>query len=743
MTDKVEMSVFMRFVTVLTLFALATGLSLYGEDDPDDWFAFRPEGGTAPSVLDASDWLDAPAGKHGFVQQDGDRFVFEDGTPVTFWGVNIAGRRAYPERGVADAWAGYLARHGINAVRFHKFTWAGYEDEPYSTVMDTSLFDRLDYFSAALRERGIYYGWSHIYGHKPRPGDRDRLLAYDEVADIEVPWSHLNASTSGLVNFAPDLQDLHIELTTNMLNRRNPHTGLRYAEDPALNFVELQNEDNIFWGALDTVLEQTPTYRALLSRQFSEWLEEKYATHEDLVTAWGEEALAPDAHLDAKNIYPRPDHHWFQEAFEQAAQEERPVPRDVRDRARFLYETQVDFYERFVDSVRATGYKGPIVGSCWQAGVGLTHFYNLHADYRVGFVDRHNYFGGGTGHGLTPGAVENDAMVSRPGSGLLSTGMQQVDDRPFALSEWMSLLPNEWTAEAAPLIAVYGMGLQGWDASYAYASNQPTVTRLVQAPRHGVYNADSPLHVTLYPALARMVYRGDVEEGDVVSRRNVHVPSLDEGRVGFEENVDQQHDVKRFEGTVPTEALAAGRVVVDFTDAYGPTTAPDLSPYVDRDRGVVHSTTDQLAWHYGAHDYFTVDTPGTKAVVGFAEQREHDLGAVSLSVDNPFGVVFVTSLDRSAPITEAQRILVTTVARARNTGMQYADDQSQLLAVGEAPVRMEPVRVDLSIRREGTPTVHVLDHDGRRTGRTVPVDADTLTLDGARHETIYYELEYE
>ena len=47
--------------------------------------------------------------------------------------------------------------------------------------------------------------------------------------------------------------------------------------------------------------------------------------------------------------------------------------------------------------IRGTGYEGEIVASNWQAGRALSHYYNLHSDYRVGVIDRHNYFGGGGG----------------------------------------------------------------------------------------------------------------------------------------------------------------------------------------------------------------------------------------------------------------------------------------------------------------------------------------------------------
>jgi beta-galactosidase/beta-glucuronidase len=68
-------------------------------------------------------WLDAPAGKHGFVQMKGDDLQFQNGKPVKFWGVNIASNRPFVEREEAIRWTDFMAAYGINAVRFHKFTW--------------------------------------------------------------------------------------------------------------------------------------------------------------------------------------------------------------------------------------------------------------------------------------------------------------------------------------------------------------------------------------------------------------------------------------------------------------------------------------------------------------------------------------------------------------------------------------------------------------------------------------------
>src|SRR5690606_13201929 len=124
--------------------------------------------------------------------------------------------------------------------------------------------------------------------------------------------------------------------TVNMLNHVNPHTGLRYADDPALTFIELQNEDNIFWGAIEQTLKQTPTYRKLLCEKFSKWLHKKYGSAEELRRAWNNQGLSAGESLDDLTIYPKPNHGYFSSEYEQALKEDRAVPPHVADRAAFL-----------------------------------------------------------------------------------------------------------------------------------------------------------------------------------------------------------------------------------------------------------------------------------------------------------------------------------------------------------------------------------------------------------------------
>ena len=724
-------------------FILAIGFisSCSGGKKSLDWFVFSPDNDfSKPSLINMEKWLDAPAGKHGFVQMKGENLAFENGVPVKFWGVNICSNKPFVDNGKADKFVDMLAFMGVNGVRFHKFTWQA-THPGHSTIPDSLKFLKMDYFQYKLKKRGIYYGWSHIYGHRVKPKDSSRLIAYEEIADLSYPWQHLNGSTSSLVNFATDLQDLNIELTVNMLNRVNPYTGLRYADDPALSFVEFQNEDDIFWAAIERSLEQAPTYKKMLSKQFSLWLKEKYGTDERLKIAWGKK-LPQDESISKMNIYPTPNHGQFSSEYNTSINQNNDVPQDALDKMRFLYETQLKFYKRFEKAIRNTGYKGVIVGSNWQAGSGISHLYNLHTDYAVGMIDRHNYFGGGAGeHVLDTGKVKNKAMVSNPGSGLLSTGMQQVADRPFAFSEWMSLIPNQYTAEASPIIATYGMGLQGWDASYSFAMDGSEYTPTIQS-KHGVYNVTSPLQMGLYPALSPMIYRGDISEAPVIAERNVHMSSLTEGKLGFIEQVEQGYDNKSFSSSIPSELLAFGKIPIVFTDEFKSTEPFPIKQLEMGQKKSITSSTNELKWDYSEKGYISINTHGTKGIIGFTNNKTFDLGGWKLRTENEFAVIYLTSLDQSKGIDTCRQILITAVGRARNTGMEYNEDGTYLKKKGTAPIEMEPVQFELFSGRYSAATLKPLDHMGRLTEKEIPVENGRLKIDGEYHKTMYYLLEY-
>ncbi|MBD3267615.1 hypothetical protein GF373_13180, partial [bacterium] len=108
---------------ILFLMDCGFSLSCLGTTNPK-WEACHFTRDQAP--INLSHLLDAPAGKHGFLDIRNKRFVFEDGTPARFWGTTMAGAACFPPQDKAPLLAERLSRMGFNLVRFEHMdaTWA-------------------------------------------------------------------------------------------------------------------------------------------------------------------------------------------------------------------------------------------------------------------------------------------------------------------------------------------------------------------------------------------------------------------------------------------------------------------------------------------------------------------------------------------------------------------------------------------------------------------------------------------
>jgi hypothetical protein len=700
----------------------------------ESWFEWKGTGRISEgSVVSLAGWQDGPAGQYGRVKSEKDHLVYH-GKRTVFWGINICYASTSPPKEEAERRAQFYADHGINAVRLHKYAdgsgWAGILAKDTFTEFDPAALDRMDYFVAKLKEKGIFIKLSPTFGTF-RLGARDagRVPYLNEMSKGKFPVE----TPHGAAYLGEELRDLQITQMVNLLNHRNPYTGLTYAEDPAVMVVELLNEQSsLFFGTMG-VLKSVPTLRKRAAARFTDWLLQRYGSKEAVLARWGKGGLDAFAgegfqgeSFEEKSIVPV-GNPWFYDPAQLDGPQKSKKPR-LLDTMLFLYELQNEFYQTYTRALRQAGYTGEIVASNWQAGRAFSHFYNLHSDALAGIVDRHNYY-----TGKVP-------MLQRPGSGMLSAGMQQVEGRPFMLSEWIHVFPTSYAFEGPAIIGAFGMGLQGWDVSYLFQNRDTgTYEKQLGTDRWVVMQ---PEIIGLFPAIARQVRRGDVRVSDVIVRRLVHVPSLHEGKLGFDDQVQQGYDEKSFESrTVPSSSLAVVRSVVSFGDAYEETKGFDVAPYWKG--GKMVSSTGELAWKPGEKaldGYFTINTPATKAVVGFVAGEEQELGDVTIMPETRGAAIYLTASEADKTLADSQRVLLVTMARSRNEGMVLMD--GKLLAKGNAPILVEPVKARIGWKQRGNFTVHILDHDGNDTGRTVPVENGVFTVDGAETRTVYYEIRF-
>ncbi len=739
---KVECTFTITFPEDLQYFT--SGDAVPDSEDLDRWFVFQPDDAhDEPSEIGMQDWLEKPAGKHGRIRAVADQLIYNN-DPIKLWGLNLCYSACAPDRELAVKRARFYAKYGINTVRLHKYAdgsgWAGIQSPDSFVDLDPEGLDRMDFLVAQFKQHGIYMKLSaHFGSQKLGPADKKTVPYLEEFGDFSGRPQRITTPHSA-VHYSPELQELQIRQMVNLLQHKNPYTGLTYAEDPAVAFVEIINEQSILFFSSMAPLKASPTLRRYVGQRFCEWLRAKYGTQVQLTDAWGGSKAfdsfdsdgfpAVGEHLDKNNILPLGNPWYWDPAQLESSQAFRR--QRLLDSLQFLTLLQNEFYAQYVAAVRKAGYDGEIVSSNWQAGRAASHFYNLHSDALVGTVDRHNYFGGSNGS-----VINNATMLAVPGSGILSAGMQQVVDRPFMLSEWIHVTPNEWGVEGPAIIGAYGMGLQGWDVSYMFQNrDEGKFSSQIAKER---WDVTAPNVMTVFPAVARQILRGDVRQSDTVVTANIHVPSLAEARLSVNDKVTQQYDVKTFESQeIPAQSLAVARCGVRFTDQFVAT--PPFKPERFLNQGFYTSSTDQLRWHPGhskLDGFFTIDTQGTKAVVGFAKGRTCALGTVTIQPDCRYAAIYVTAQEPDRDLESSKKWLIVAVARARNTGMKIFNDD-RLLERGSSPVLLEPVKARITIAGSASPSVHVLDHGGRRTSKRLSVKDNTFEIDGLQDKTCYY-----
>jgi hypothetical protein len=225
-------------------------------DEPglDQWYQWKPkEDYDAKSYIAMDDWLDAPAGKHGRIGSQDDKLVY-NGKPIKLWGINNCYASCAPEKDLADKRAAMYRRYGINAVRLHKYAdgtgWAGIQAPESFLKFDKDKLDRMDYYIATLKENGIYTKLSSTFGVKLGPEDSKHVPFMGEFGKLKGGRGRVSTG-HGSVYLSRELQDMQIQQVVKLLNHRNPHTGMKYADDPAIAIVELFNEDSaLFFGTM-------------------------------------------------------------------------------------------------------------------------------------------------------------------------------------------------------------------------------------------------------------------------------------------------------------------------------------------------------------------------------------------------------------------------------------------------------------------------------------------------------------
>ena len=125
-------------IIVLSTLLLRNYCSKPGDipDDKSDWFEFpMSDLDTTVSAVDMSFLNPEEAGKSGFVTVNGSYFEDGSGTPIRFFGTNLAFSAAFPNKETAKQLAGKFRKMGYIVVRFHQLDMRAAPDGIWDSTM--------------------------------------------------------------------------------------------------------------------------------------------------------------------------------------------------------------------------------------------------------------------------------------------------------------------------------------------------------------------------------------------------------------------------------------------------------------------------------------------------------------------------------------------------------------------------------------------------------------------------------
>ena len=233
-------------------------------------------------------WLnDKPAGRDGFVHvKDGHLFAGEK--RLRIFGVNTCFAANFPDKAMAPKVAARMAKFGINCVRFHHMDMLSAPGGIFAKdgrTLDPGQLDKLDFFIAELKKNGIYADLnlhvSRTYPDRPR-AEKKGNPDYDKGVD----------------NYCAAMIAMQKDYARDLLTHVNAYTGKRYADEPAVALVEINNENALGFQWWAGQMDDLPNpYREELESLWAAWILKKHGSDEAARKAWSEGAREPGAEM--------------------------------------------------------------------------------------------------------------------------------------------------------------------------------------------------------------------------------------------------------------------------------------------------------------------------------------------------------------------------------------------------------------------------------------------------------------
>ncbi len=624
----------------------------------EDWVPLASRFDTAKeSAADLSCLLDAPAGKYGFVTVSGDHFEFtgRPGIPVRFWGCNLCSGSQYDSEEATRKMLDNIASCGYNAIRLHHFdnSLVTRRNLPRDEINPQQM-RKLDFLLSEAKKRGIYVTldlftlrwWAKIpkYGELRR-GDYKLLCYFDE-----------------------DVRGDLIRISRDLLGHKNPYTGLRWADDPAVIFINLVNE-----GTLSTLV---PRANARCKKAID--------------AAFGK-------YLAMRKLADTPQNRQIHYT-------------------EFLTFTGKEFFSHLKRELVSIGVRIPLCDQNFDEPAGDTRH---HYDY----VDTHFYWChpvavGKEADGLPSYIAAGSAIASNAG-GLRHVFHVPVSGKPMVVSEWNFCYPNPCLFEGALLTGAYA-ALQDYSGlmQFYYAGRRGEEQ---PRPLESFLISANPLQKLAARCGAFFFFRGDVAP----SEKTVLMTEKAAPRIGS--RLPLISKVRRYSTTapsgIPVIAVPEERVDLSGRDVirrvrddmfFAELRRAGIIPEYETGQSgrPVISSTGEIELDSGRRS-LKVMTARSEALV--VSPGERSAGRF-LSVENGRApaAFFAASLDNRA-LPDSRRILLLHLTDVKSENMAFSDKEMTILKdIGSSQLLLRRNKAAAELRLNRPCRVFACEYTGER-----------------------------
>ena len=650
-----------------------------------DWIPLAPMGWVEPgSALDFSAFPGLPgeAGRHGRVVRRGDHFEFEGrpGEPQRFYGVNLCYSTARP-RANEVALAQNLQRIGYNAVRLHHvdFELTYGQGAAYTNLQawGTGLFDRL---VAACVTNGLYLTTDVYTGRENVPW-RELGVDRDGVAGVQGYKRMLLASEPAVSNL--------LDFARNFFGHVNPYTGRTLAQEPAMIGISLVNEDSIspLASPQDLCAEIPP-----LAPLWRSWIAAKKAADP---AAWADASSDPPSSMD-------------------------------RFFLRFLEERREALLARIAAVLRdELGCRAPFSD---LNGIQISLSDLAARGALLDYADDHIYYDHPTflgGDHNPPTSLPNDHPFRGAALGVTPYAAFRLADRPYTITEFNFTAPGKYRA-AGGLSMGATAALQDWSGVWRFDwGSGDAGTPWTQTMAYFCASGD-PIQQLSERVASALFLRRDIEPlgPSLVAR----LPTA----VAAGPHADARLQIAapwRWAGWFARLGYVVGDAVpAGAADLGAHPAASSLSDAAVRAALGLGDALPSNAFGTigaggavvasGTTGAFGVATPRTAGV--YAPGGTMEAGPLSATLSGGAASVAAMSVD-GRPLAQSNRILVTHLTDAVDTGMTFSNESRTVLkAWGETPHLMRAGTADVRLVVDAGPSVFEvwsLALDGTRRGK--------------------------